>query len=254
MEHERNGALRAVAGAALATLLVTLTPGAPAWAAPAPAQTSAAAAHRWDAAQPVLRQGHRGAAVRRLQQLLLAAGYSPGPIDGIFGPRTLRAVRQFQRDIGLTVDGVVGSRTWAALATEGSGDDHPDTGFAWPARSRVITSRFGWRERPCPACSSFHKGLDIAGAMGDPAMASKAGTVVYAGWARGYGLVVYINHPDGSQTRYAHLSAIYVRQSQQVRQGQVIGAIGNTGVSAGPHLHFEIRWGNRAVDPLPYLA
>lgn len=202
---------------------------------------------------PVLHYGASGEAVTSLQRLLLAAGQAPGPIDGKFGPLTRAAVRRFQQQSGLTPDGVAGPATLQALRARVQRGPAAER-FAWPAKSRVITSPFGPRRRPCATCSSYHKGMDIDGNRGDPALASKSGVIAFAGWQRGYGNVVYVNHRDGSQTRYAHLSAIYVRQGQFVRQGQVLGGIGNTGTSAGDHLHFEIRWNGRAVDPRPYLA
>ena len=84
-------------------------------------------------------------------------------------------------------------------------------------------------------------------------MASNTGTVVTAGWVSGYGYAVYINHADGRQTRYGHLSKVLVKVGQTVTQGQKIALSGNTGRSTGPHLHFEIRIGGSAVNPLNYL-
>ena len=84
-------------------------------------------------------------------------------------------------------------------------------------------------------------------------MASSAGTVVRAGWGSGYGYVVYINHADGRQTRYGHLSKVLVRVGDQVSQGQKIALSGNTGRSTGAHLHFEILIGGTQVNPLQYL-
>ena len=77
--------------------------------------------------------------------------------------------------------------------------------------------------------------------------------MVKAGWGSGYGYVVYINHPNGMQTRYGHLSKVYAKVGQTVKQGEVIAASGNTGVSTGPHIHFEILVGGTQVDPMNYL-
>ncbi|MCD6363269.1 MAG: peptidoglycan DD-metalloendopeptidase family protein [Synergistetes bacterium] len=124
--------------------------------------------------------------------------------------------------------------------------------FIWPVYGR-ITSKFGWRRSPFSRRMEFHPGLDIRGAVGKPIRASRSGRVKYAGWQRGYGLVIVVDHGGGWETRYAHCSRIYVRVGQYVRQGQIIGRVGNTGRSTGPHLHFEIRNRGRPVNPLYYL-
>lgn len=117
-----------------------------------------------------------------------------------------------------------------------------------------ITSTFGPRKRPTKGASSNHKGIDWATPIGTPIFASCGGTVAKAGWGSGYGNVVYINHPDGRQTRYGHLSKILVRAGQSVSQGQKIALSGNTGVSTGPHVHFEILIGGSQVNPLKYVS
>lgn len=95
--------------------------------------------------------------------------------------------------------------------------------------------------------------MDIAVATGTPILATKDGVVSRAGWIGSYGYAVYLEHPDGSQTRYAHMSRVLVRRGQRVRQGERIGLVGSTGLSTGPHLHFEIRYAGRAVNPALYL-
>ncbi len=122
-----------------------------------------------------------------------------------------------------------------------------------PISGGRLSSGFGYRNRPTAGASSYHKGIDLATPTGTQVWASSGGTVALAGWQGGYGNVVFINHPDGKQTRYGHLSKIYVSAGQTVRQGQVIAASGNTGVSTGPHLHFEIRIGGTPVDPRKYV-
>lgn len=107
--------------------------------------------------------------------------------------------------------------------------------------SGSITSTPGYRVPPVAGASSNHKGWDIAAPSGTNVYAASYGTVEYAGYAKGYGNVVYIRHPDGSQTRYAHLMGFNVRPGQQVSAGQRIGLVGNTGASSGPHLHYERR-------------
>ena len=115
------------------------------------------------------------------------------------------------------------------------------------------TSGFGRRSAPVKGASTYHKGVDWAVPTGTAVVASCGGTVVKAGWSSGYGYCVYINHPDGKQTRYAHLSKVLVSVGQTVSQGQRIALSGNTGVSSGPHLHFEILINGTQVNPLPYL-
>ncbi|HEC33929.1 MAG TPA: M23 family metallopeptidase [Chloroflexi bacterium] len=139
------------------------------------------------------------------------------------------------------------------LSLEGSpagdeGDHFRGWGFIWPSPRRAIS---GWYfhdpENP------GHAGLDIAAALHDPIYAAAAGTVSFAGPSGGYGNLVLIDHADGWQSWYAHLSYISVTAGQEVAQGETIGAAGSTGYSTGPHLHFELRYHGRPVDPLVYL-
>jgi murein DD-endopeptidase MepM/ murein hydrolase activator NlpD len=122
-------------------------------------------------------------------------------------------------------------------------------GFVWPADG-VISSGFGWR------WGRLHAGLDIAAPIGTPILAAATGVIDYAGWSDGgYGNMIDIRHPDGTITRYGHLNEIYVKEGQSVGQGQSIAAMGSTGFSTGPHLHFEIRPnGGNAIDPMTFLA
>ncbi|MCR5342191.1 MAG: peptidoglycan DD-metalloendopeptidase family protein [Butyrivibrio sp.] len=115
------------------------------------------------------------------------------------------------------------------------------------------SSGFGRRSAPTKGASTFHKGIDWATPVGTAVMASNAGVVTRAGWGRGYGYVVYISHSDGRETRYGHLSKILVKPGQSVSQGQKIALSGNTGVSTGAHLHFEILINGSQVNPLNYL-
>jgi len=125
--------------------------------------------------------------------------------------------------------------------------------FIRPLSGGRITSGFGGRNAPMAGASTNHKGIDIGTPIGTTIYASSGGVVEHAGWAAGYGYLVTINHPNGMQTRYAHLSKVYVSVGQYVSQGQVIAASGNTGNSTGPHLHFEVRIGGVAYDPRNYV-
>ncbi len=122
-----------------------------------------------------------------------------------------------------------------------------------PISGGRLTSRFGRRRAPTRGASTYHKGVDWATPVGTAVMASCTGTVTRAGWGSGYGYVVYINHADGRQTRYGHLSKVLVKQGQTVTQGQKIALSGNTGVSTGPHIHFEILINGAQVNPFEYL-
>ena len=115
------------------------------------------------------------------------------------------------------------------------------------------TSGFGRRKAPTKGASTNHRAIDWATPTGTAIWASSGGTVSVAGWQSGYGYVVYINHPDGNQTRYGHLSKILVSAGQKVKQGQKIALSGNTGRSTGPHLHFELRVNGTPVNPYNYF-
>ncbi len=121
--------------------------------------------------------------------------------------------------------------------------------FIRPLTGGRITSNFGYRTAPTAGASTNHKGVDIATPTGTPIVASCGGTVTKARWESGYGYVVYISHEGGVETRYAHLSRILVSAGDKVKQGERIALSGNTGVSTGPHLHFEMRVYGTPVDP-----
>jgi murein DD-endopeptidase MepM/ murein hydrolase activator NlpD len=122
-----------------------------------------------------------------------------------------------------------------------------------PISGGRLSSGFGYRSRPTKGASTYHKGVDWATPVGTAVMASSGGVVSRAGWGSGYGYVIYIDHPDGRQTRYGHLSKILVSVGDHVSQGQKIALSGNTGVSTDAHLHFEILINGVQVNPLNYL-
>lgn len=147
---------------------------------------------------------------------------------------------------------------------EESGTEPPDngssgssgsatTGFMWPSYCTYITSPYGWRN-PALGNGGWHTGIDIGASYGTEIWASKGGTVTRARWATsGYGNYVVINHYDGSSTLYGHMDHYCVSEGQTVSQGQVIGYVGSTGNSTGPHLHFNIYIDGATVNPLEYL-
>jgi murein DD-endopeptidase MepM/ murein hydrolase activator NlpD len=114
-------------------------------------------------------------------------------------------------------------------------------------------SAFGVRTDPFTGSPAMHTGLDLHGESGDPVRATADGTVTAAGWSGGYGKVVDVDHGNGISTRYGHLSAIDVHVGQTVRIGQILGRVGSTGRSTGPHLHYEVRVDGEPVDPERYL-
>ena len=122
-----------------------------------------------------------------------------------------------------------------------------------PISGGRFTSGFGRRNAPTKGASTYHKGVDWATPVGTAVVASSSGVVTRAGWGSGYGYCVYIKHADGRETRYGHLSKVLVSVGQSVKQGQKIALSGNTGVSTGPHLHFEILINGSQVNPLNYL-
>ncbi len=116
-----------------------------------------------------------------------------------------------------------------------------------------LASGFGVRQDPFTGSPAMHPGLDIHAEIGNPVRASADGTVTAAGWSGGYGRVVDVDHGNGFSTRYAHLSAIEVRVGQSVKTGQIVGKVGSTGRSTGPHLHYETRLRGEPVDPQKFL-
>ena len=125
--------------------------------------------------------------------------------------------------------------------------------FIKPISGGRLTSNFGRRTAPKKGASTNHKGVDWGIPRGSAVVASSGGTVTKAGWGGGYGYVVYIKHPGGIETRYAHCSKVLVSVGQTVKQGQRIALSGNTGVSTGPHLHFEVRVNGTPVNPFSYI-
>ena len=123
-----------------------------------------------------------------------------------------------------------------------------------PLPRLTLTSRFGLRQHPILGGLRSHDGIDIAAAFGTPVRATGTGVVSRAEWAGGYGLLVVVNHDGPLQTRYAHMSRLLVSPGQRIATGDLIGLVGSTGRSTGPHLHYEVTIGDKPVNPLPFLA
>jgi len=119
----------------------------------------------------------------------------------------------------------------------------------WPTEGGVISSSYGGRTDPIASGSEWHQGIDIAVDFGAPVYAAGAGTVEFSDWNGGYGRYIRINHDNGYKTSYGHMSALIATNGQRVAKGEIIGLIGSTGYSTGPHLHFEVEAEGQTIDP-----
>jgi murein DD-endopeptidase MepM/ murein hydrolase activator NlpD len=184
--------------------------------------------------------GASGFDVAELQFLLAWHGFPSGAIDGGAGSHTVAAVRRFQRWAGTRADGVAGPATFRALSTP----PRPSPlRFALPIRS-PMSDGFG------PRGNHFHPGVDFPAPSGTRVFAARSGRVTWAASRTGgYGKLVSIAHGGGVRTMYAHLSSIAVVRGQRVVAGTLLGRVGSTGLSTGPHLHFEVRLRGAAIDP-----
>jgi peptidoglycan hydrolase-like protein with peptidoglycan-binding domain len=186
-----------------------------------------------------LSKGCFGWDVAALQFLLGWHGFPSGKMDGLFGERTAAAVLRFQRWAGIDPIGIVGPQTLAALR------EPPPVS---PIRlTRPIdaapTDSFG------PRGDRFHAGVDYPAPTGTPVVAAGDGTAIATGSFVGFGKLVVLQHSSGVTTLYAHLSKILVEAGSRVARGAQIGRVGASGEATGPHLHFEVRVRDAAVDP-----
>lgn len=140
----------------------------------------------------------------------------------------------------------------SSIDTELIPEDGNESGFMRPVDG-VITCEFGPRINPVTFEAGFHNGIDYAGNTGEAIRATKSGVVEYSGWIEGYGYAIILNHGDGVKSLYAHSSQLIVSVGDSVSQGETVALIGSTGMSTGPHLHFEIRINGQAVDPFAYI-
>ena len=134
----------------------------------------------------------------------------------------------------------------------GFGDGNGTTQLGYPHPGK-ITSLFGWRNHPILKTSRLHTGIDFGGSYGSTISAAGNGKVIFSGWYGGYGKTVIIDHGGGITTLYGHASELYVTEDMSVGRGVAIAAIGSTGLSTGPHLHFEVRKNGTPVNPMDYL-
>ncbi len=126
-------------------------------------------------------------------------------------------------------------------------------GLKWPVVAKRISSRYGYRIHPISRRKKFHNGIDLAASYGKKIIAAASGKVEFSGWKSYYGKTVIIVHPGGYKTLYAHCSKLYVKKGQKVGTGTKIAAIGQTGLSTGPHLHFSVIKRGKYQNPLSYL-
>ena len=185
----------------------------------------------------------RAADLPNQQQIYFSKASFSGPSAVILMSTNRRAIRAAAAPVQRRPQALIG--TGMALAAIPS---------QMPVAARALTSGFGMRGHPLLGGRRAHSGIDLAAPAGSPIVATSDGQVSWADWAGGYGIAVAVEHGGGYQTRYAHMSRVNVAPGQQVRKGDVIGYVGSTGLSTGPHLHYEVRVNGQAVNPVPMLG
>lgn len=183
--------------------------------------------------------------VRRAGASSLIAGFTPQAVPNAPGTPT-------PSPTSLTKEANVPATD--QQGTTGTGETGRSSGYTTPVDGARISSKFGYRIHPIRKTRRMHTGVDYAAASGTPVKSTADGTVIRAGRAGGYGNLIEVQHSDGTTSRYAHLSSIDTRVGAPVKQGQIIGKVGSTGMSTGPHLHFEIRKNNSPIDPQSVLS
>lgn len=169
--------------------------------------------------------------------------------------KELEADLQFQTDLIAGLEKEITDEQREILRANGITLGYDGKGFTCPAPSyTVITSEFGWRSDPFTGLRAYHNGIDMAAAEGTPIVAAYTGIVGEAGYNSSMGNYIYIEHGDGLRTIYLHASKLYVSKDDVVVEGDVIGAVGTTGRSTGPHLHFSVRLNGNYVSPWDYLS
>ncbi|NEO83492.1 MAG: peptidoglycan DD-metalloendopeptidase family protein [Spirulina sp. SIO3F2] len=180
------------------------------------------------------------AAQLKLQQQILARGSTQDQIKA--------AQTQLSRDAA-SIEQLLQQRKLSSEVLAVTG-----TGQLIAPHAGEVTSLFGPRRHPVLGGKRLHTGVDFKGSYGSPVKAADSGVVIFANWYGGYGKTVAIAHGDDLTTLYCHLNAITVVEGQPIRRGELIGEVGSTGLSTGPHLHFELRQQGKAIDPAPYLV
>ena len=168
--------------------------------------------------------------------------------------KDLEADLKYQTDLIASLEKEITDEQRAILKANGITLGYDGSGFANPApKYTVITSEFGWRRDPFTGLKAYHNGIDMAADEGTPIVAAYTGIVGEASYNSSMGNYIYLEHGDGLRTIYLHASKLYVKKNDIVIKGEVIGAIGSTGRSTGPHLHFSVRLNGEYVSPWNYL-
>ena len=168
--------------------------------------------------------------------------------------KELEADLKYQTDLIASLEKEITDEQREILKANGITLGYDGSGFANPAPSyTVITSEFGWRKDPFTGLKAYHNGIDMAAAEDTPIVAAYTGIVGEAGYNKSMGNYIYVEHGDGLRTIYLHASKLYVKKDDIVIKGEVIGAVGSTGRSTGPHLHFSVRLNGEYVSPWNYL-
>lgn len=222
-------------------------------------------------AADTLSKGDKGDEVKTLQRMLNSVNNAGLEVDGSFGTLTEAAVKEYQRLKGIASDGVYGPLTKAALESD---YENIKLDFIWPllGTNTYITSYYGGRIHPITGNAQNHSGIDISAPKGSEVLAAEGGVLKIGcntcthnygknseqmkkcGCGNNYGNYVYIQHPDGMQTLYAHLTSIIVADGTSVAKGQQIATVGSTGRSTGFHLHFEVKTSSGREDPLDHVS
>lgn len=191
----------------------------------------------------------RQAELRAAQAAAAESGYRQQLLHGVRDQKQayIRALQQMLAESD-SIETILKGAQRGQTVVAGMGKGY----LVWPTSGR-ITSSYGWRTHPIYGYRSFHTGIDIGAPSGQRVIAARRGEILYTGYKNAYGLIVIIDHGNSLATVYAHLSKVYVRPGQYVRTGSAIAAVGSTGWSTGPHLHFEVRVNGDHVNPVRYL-
>lgn len=169
--------------------------------------------------------------------------------------KELEADLQYQTNLIKSLEKEITEEQKAILAEKGMNLGYNGSGFCWPAPNYTkVSSDFGWRKDPFTGLKAYHNGVDLAAKEGTPILAAYDGIVVAATYNSSMGNYIYIEHGDGLRTIYLHASKLHVKKDDVVKAGDLIAAVGTTGRSTGPHLHFSVRLNGEYVSPWNYLS